>query len=176
MGIKTVGGQIRRAKGSKSKDPLLQKQKESIAQMRAALLAVSSEGGTPAQSAIQTITVMQIYHQLSRIIRYTEMMDKLENKLYESIEYTADHADVADTDTLILLTGLQEKLQKSMVESHKLLEPYLDMQQASIPGLAETESTTPNLIMSPEGRDRVRANAQSMLCQLQRLEDDERCG
>lgn len=151
-----------------SVNPITAKQKEDIAKMRASLLSCTDDSGVPIARAVQSITVMRIYHQLTRIIRYTELMDKLEAKLYESIEYQLNNADVGDIQTLTLLIGIQEKLQKSMIESHKLLQPYLDIQNFTIVDLVDssanvTDSPITAKLMTSESRDKVRFTAQAVL-------------
>jgi hypothetical protein len=68
-------------------NPIVQRQKEDVAKMRASLLSCNDESGIPVSRALQDITIMRIYHQLTRIIRFTEMMDKIEDRLYEAIDY-----------------------------------------------------------------------------------------
>ena len=68
-------------------DPLLQKQKSDVAQMRTALLSCSAQPDS-ASIALQRVAALQMYHQVARIIKYLDLMDKLEAKLYQSIEST----------------------------------------------------------------------------------------
>lgn len=149
-------------------DPMVAKQKEDIAKMRTSLLSCTDENGIPTLRAIQNITVMRVYHQLTRIIKYTELMDKLEDKLYASIEYQIDNANVGDVNTLTLLIGVQEKLQKAMIESHKLLQPYLDLQGFNVVDLVDSTATTidssiSSKLLTSESRDKVRFTAQAVL-------------
>lgn len=149
-------------------DDLYKKQKENVSKMRTALLSFTDENGVSARRAIQGITGMRIYHQIIRIIRFTELMDKLEAKLYESIDYTIVSSDVHDVETLSLLINIQGRLQKSMIESHKLLQPYLDIQEFTIADLADSGQEAPVTaqIMNPEDRDRLRSKAQAVLYEL----------
>lgn len=164
MDIKTVDD-------SKSiiSDSIDQKQKEILTKMRTAFLSLSDDSGFSVKTTMQSIAVMQLYHQLARIIRYTEIMDKLESKLYESMEYSIENSDSSDTNTIVLLMGIQEKLQKSMIESYKLLQPYIENPDIPIDSIADSEpdNTVTKQIMSPEDRDKLRAKAQSILYQLQ---------
>jgi hypothetical protein len=147
-------------------DPLYSKQKEGVSKMRASLLACSSDNSTSMVNAIQNITVMRIYHQLSRIIKYTELMDKLEDKLYESIENTIDNVN-SDPATMMMLLNVQEKLQKSMIESHKLLQPYMDVKEFAVMDLVQPEDNHSNItILDPEKRDGLRTKASNILKQL----------
>lgn len=117
--------------------------------------------------AIQDITVMRVYHQLTRIIRYTEMMDKLEDKLYAAMDYQIDNADITDSNTLVMLMGIQEKLQKSMIESHKLLQPYMDLQEFSVVDLVQDTGSDDNPItktlITSESRDKIRYLAKNVI-------------
>lgn len=148
-------------------NPIVAKQKEDVAKMRTSLLSCSKENGVSTMRAIQDITVMRVYHQLTRIIRYTEMMDKLEDKLYSAMDYQIDNADITDSNTLIMLMGIQEKLQKAMIDSHKLLQPYMDLQDFSVVDLMPTTESTDNPIsqklMTSESRDKIRYAAQGVI-------------
>lgn len=149
-------------------DPVYQRQKEGVAKMRASLLACTDENGVTIRGTIESITAMRIYHQMMRIIKYTELMDKIEDKLYKSIDNMLDNSP-DDAATMVMLLNVQEKLQKSMIESHKLLQPYLDIKEFSVVDLVPQESTAasgPQLNMKSEERDRLRSNAQQVLLQL----------
>lgn len=164
MDIKTVDGSSLIDKV----DPLCQRQREGVAKMRTSLLACTDESCISTRQAIQSITAMRIYHQLARIVKYLELMDKLENKMYAAIEYTVDTASESDSNTWVQLVALQERLQKSMIESHKMLQPYLDLQEFSMVDLVSQETESPtSVIMSSEARDKLRTNAQAILTQLQ---------
>lgn len=93
-------------------DPVYQRQKEGVAKMRTSLLACTDENGITIRGTIESITAMRIYHQMMRIIKYTELMDKIEDKLYKSIDNLIDTAP-NDTQTLIQLLTIQERLQKA---------------------------------------------------------------
>ena len=153
-------------------NPLYKRQREDVAKMRTSLLSCTDDTAIPARRAIQQITVLRVYHQISRIIRYLEIMDKLEDKLYESISFELDNADVTESETWLKLITIQEKLQKSMIESHKLLQPYLDIQEFSVVDLTQSDdsSTRTELLMSPEERDSLRLAAQSVLKELTVME------
>lgn len=148
-------------------NPLIAKQKEDVAKMRTSLLSCSKENGVSTMRAIQDITVMRVYHQLTRIVRYIELMDKLEAKLYDAIEYQIDNANIASFNTLELLMDTQTKLQKSMIESHKLLQPYMDLQEFNVVDLVPTDETSDNPItqklITSESRDKIRYAAQGVI-------------
>ena len=159
--IKTVDGEIQET------DPLLRKQKEDVSRMRASLLSLATYGDT-AKIAMQNITVLRVSHQLGRIIRYTEMMDKIENKLYEAIDNTLQTVDTYDMSGLLTLIGIQERLQESMIKSHKLLEPYLDMSKLDVVTI-DNVGVAPNseiTILSKESRNKLRVSAQQVLAAL----------
>ena len=132
-------------------DPILAKQREDVAKMRTSLLACDADPRN-ATNALKHITVLQVYHQVSRIIRYTELMDKLEQILYASIEIRIDNLDEESLMTMTTLMTLQERLQKSIIESNKLLQPYLDM-------TAYIESNSSDIVDEREPGEVVQLNA-----------------
>lgn len=152
-------------------NPIVAKQKEDVAKMRTSLLSCSKENGVSTMRAIQDITVMRVYHQLTRIIRYTEMMDKLEDKLYSAMDYQIDNADITHLGTLEMLMQIQANLQKSMIESHKLLQPYMDLQSFSVVDLVPVSESEDNPItqklITSESRDKLRYAAQNAIEILQ---------
>ena len=78
---------------SKSQTNILrEKQKQDVAAMRTSLLASHMDPSLTTTS-MKNIAVLRVYHQMNRIIQYTELMDKLEAKLYEALEYQIDNAD-----------------------------------------------------------------------------------
>jgi len=131
-----------------------------------------TDNGSITSRAINNITALRIYHQIARIIKYLDLMDKIEDKLYESIERNIDNMNPDSIDTMEVLLDIQTKLQKSMIESHKLLQPYMDLQDMSIVDLvavstADEESSNSEIsLLPPESRDRIRSSAQSLLSEL----------
>lgn len=147
-------------------DPLIKQQEEDVSKMRTSLLSCNGDP-TNFKQALNNITVLRIYHQLTRIIRYTELMDKIENKMYESIENTLDSVDPNSSATWLMLMTMQKELQKSMVASHKLLQPYLEIQDYNVAAMvASTENTTTNIPLDSKSRDALRSNAQAILALL----------
>lgn len=149
-------------------DPLLQKQKSDVAQMRAALLSCSIDPNS-APVALQNITVLRIYHQVARIIRYLDLMDKLEAKLYASIETRMDRMRDEDMSTFLTLMNIQTQLQKNMIESQKLLEPYMqvaDTIQTLQMKDAGSDANPMTAILDKDSRDNVRLAAQNILAEL----------
>lgn len=149
-------------------NPILSKQREDVARMRTSLLSCNEDSGMTVSRALQDIAVMQVYHQLTRIVRYTEMMDKLEDRLYAAIDYELDNGDVADDQTLIRLLGVQEKLQKAMLNSQKILEPYLDPQLFNVVDLApaatdSSDNPITKRLITAESRDKMRYAAQNAI-------------
>lgn len=157
-------------------DPLIAKQREDVAKMRASLLCCSDDIYTAAQ-AIKNITVLRVYHQMNRIIRYLEMMDKIEDKLYRSIDESIDMMDEGDPTTWMALLTLQEKLQKNLIESHKLLEPYINGDTFNVESLAPTviEQAETNVagVLTKESRETLRVNAQQVLAALDKLKEED---
>ena len=170
MGAKTVGNSSH--DDEVIVNPLLVRQKEDVAKMRTSLLSCSEDTGVSISTAMKHLTILRVYHQLTRIVKYTEMMDKIENKLYAAIDYELDTSSVDEPETLVRLLGLQERLQKSMIESQKLLEPYLNMELFNIVDLAPTavadsaENPITKQLMTSESRDKVRTTARNVLNML----------
>ena len=160
-------------------DPLIRRQKEDVAKMRTSLLSCIDENGVSTMRAIQTVTVLRVYHQLNRIIKYTELMDKLEEALYTSIDNYIDNADFRNVEVLDKLLSIQSQLQKSMIESHKLLQPYMDIRDFSVVDLVDTtvsnsgDSSITAKLMTSESRDKVRNSAQAVIDALMLEESNE---
>lgn len=148
-----------------SVDPLRVKQNEDVAKMRASLLMCS--GDTDAsRRAIQDITLSRVYHQLARIIRFTEMMDRIEDKLYEAMDIMLDTIDMETPTAWMVLINMQERLQKNMIDSHKLLAPYLNMEEFGIDEIltVDAEVVDPNALqLNRDSRDKLRTSAQQVL-------------
>lgn len=154
-------------------DPLYSKQREDVAKMRTSLLACSDDPLTSTK-ALTNITVLRVYHQVSRIIRYLEMMDKIEDKLYESLDYRIDHMDIENPTTWMMLLTVQEKLQKNLIESHRLLQPYLNVEEFSLQSLMPTTSSPVEsgaaAVLPKSSRDKLRQSAQQVLAALNEVE------
>lgn len=154
--------------------PLYRQQKEDVERMRTSLLACSSEDGLSVRYAIQSLTVARVYHQLVRIVKYTELMDKLEDKLYTSIENTIEQASETSVSTWMTLLNIQERLQKNFLDSHKLLQPYIEMSSnieafANL-AIAEEPNNDTAYILSAANRDVLRLKANAVLNELQKAE------
>lgn len=149
-------------------DSLYSKQREDVATMRASLLACCGDPKLT-KTALQKVAVMQLYHHVTRVVRYLDMMDKLEDKLYESVDSLIDRCDPSDGSSWMLLSTIQGKLQKSMIESNKLLAPCLDVANnlslfdADFGDASDGGSAT---ILDADSRDRVRNTAQQVLLHL----------
>ena len=154
-------------------DPLLKEQKQQAEQMRSALLNCKKNDITSAKIALQNIAVLQVYHQVSRIIRYTELMDRLEDKLYDSIDMSLAEMDECDPNTMLVLLKVQSQLQESMVMSQKLLEPYMNIDlEAIAPPVDITEETSFGAAIIPkESRNVIRNGAQALLTELRNAEN-----
>lgn len=149
-------------------DPLRAKQREVTSKMRTSLISCSETSDlSVARNSLNNITALRIYHQVSRIIRYTEMMDKLEEKLYESVEYQINNADVSDMSNMFVLLKMQQSLQQSMIESQKLLQPYLDIADMIPPVEVGTEESSVH-VLPKISRDKLRVAAQSVLADIQK--------
>ena len=108
---------------------LYAEQTRDVEAMRASLLKFRKDDPNAARKAMQNITILRVYHQLERIVRYTSMIDKIEDRIYQSIDAKLDNSDPDDDSLWQTLIPIQERLQKMMIESHKLLEPYLNIEQ-----------------------------------------------
>ena len=138
-----------------------------VEQMRNCLLTFDRKDPAAIKKAIQNVTLLRVYHQLERIVRFTEMLDQIEDRIYQSIQAKLDNSDPDDESMWLTLIPIQERLQKTMVESHKLLEPYLSMEQLSaleIPQQQEDPTKSfASMILDQQGREKVRTGVQSLL-------------
>lgn len=155
-------------KGIAKFDPLRIQQHEGVARMRASLLACSMDDPSSVKAAINQVTVLRIYHQVTRIVRYLDLMDKLEDKLYASMECTIENAAETNPSTWMMLLRAQEKLQELMISSHKMLQPYLDLEEFSITEMmpAAEDNNPTKLMLDESQRDKIRNSAQAVLIQL----------
>lgn len=159
---------------TKSFNPILSKQHEDVAKMQASLLSCTDNPETAVKS-IQQITVLRVYHQVARIVRYLEMMDKIEEKLYDAIDFTLKSTPTNSVATMMMLLNIQERLQRNIIDSHKLLQPYISLDD-SLEMLAPITSTkTPELpgtssILPKDSRDRIRNIAQGIIDELKSRE------
>lgn len=150
---------------SASPDALINKKQEDVAEMQASLLACSDNPEDIGRT-VRKVTVLRVIHQVSRIVTYLDMMDRIEEKLYESIDNALDSIDTSDPVSWNILLNIQSRLQNNMIESHKLLEPYLSEKTLNLLDISEyTEEIKDNNIISfpQESRDKLRENAQRVL-------------
>ena len=146
-----------------------------VDQMRNQLLTFNRNDPNAAKKAIQNVTILRVYHQLERIVRFTEMIDKLEDRIYQSIDAKLDNSDPDDDSMWLTLIPIVERLQKTMVESHKLLEPYLNAEQISSLEMPKEEDPTKaftTMILNQESRERVRTGVQSLLAVINTFDAD----
>lgn len=146
-----------------------------VSKMKASLLSCNKNDPDSARKAIQFITAQRVYHQISRIIRYTELIDRIEDKMYESIGIDLDQMDTADPQTWRTLLQLQSKLQEAMIESHKLLEPYLKLETLTT---IEVPKNDPNdtftaMILDQQSREKLRTSAQEVLAAIAVADKDD---
>ena len=164
------------AKTVSSSIDLYSEQIKDVENMRNCLLSIDKADPNAFRKAILNTTLLRVYHQLERIIRYTELMDKIEDKIYESIEAKLNNADPDDEDIWQTLIPIQERLQRSMIESHKLLEPYLNMEQLSSLEVVQEQDpkdSFTSMILDQEARERVRTGAQQLLAVISNIEESE---
>ena len=156
--LKTVEGQE-----VESVDPLRAAKNEDVAKMRASLLACSDDP-TSAVSQFQKITYLRLKHQLARIIKYTELMDRLEETLYDAIDGYLVNADVFDPLTMTTLLNVQDRLLENMNKSHELLKPYLTASGLPIEQFVPVETVDAETsLISRETRDKLRESARKVL-------------
>lgn len=150
-------------------DPLLKEQKNQVDQMRSTLLSFNKTDANSASRAIKSITVLRIYHQIARIIKFTEVMDILEDKLCDSIITNVGQMESEDPATMMMLLKVQSQLQETMIQSQLLLKPYMDMDIEAIAPPQEMEETSFGVaIISQESRNNIRTGAQALLTELRK--------
>lgn len=165
---KTVGG-VPEDTSLSIVDPLLVAQKDKVNSMRSAYMALDYNDLTNAKRTIQSVTIMRIYHQVGRIIHFTEVMDQLEDKIYDSILMNIGGMDSADPATMLMLLKVQADLQNTMIQSQQLIKPYLDMDITTIAPPIEMEETSFGVsIISQESRNNIRSGAQALLTELRK--------
>lgn len=157
--------------GSNSMDTnidLFVNQCNDVEAMRASLLSIDRRDLNSARKAMQNITILRVYHQMTRIIRYIDLMNKLEDKMYRSIESQIDSLSPDDEDSWRILLNLQTKLQENMIQSHKLLEPYLNFDSLNtIEIQSSDESGESYTVLNQDSREKLRTSAQQVLEALQ---------
>lgn len=157
-------------------DPLLKEQQLQAKQMRSALLSCKKNDINSAKTALQNIAVLQLYHQVGKMIKFTEQMDKIEDKLYDAIDMNISQMDSSDPATMLLLLKVQSQMQESMVLSQKILDPYMNIDLAAIAPPTEINETTSfgAAIIPKESRNIVRNGAQALLTELTELRNAEK--
>ena len=148
-------------------DPLIAKQKEDVAKMRTSLLACTNNPKL-ASAAFKQVTVLKVYHQMIRIIRYTEMCDKIENRLYGMIDNVLQTSGDSIFELRRLL-DIQERLQKLIIESNKILAPYLNMTEYIETVESENSedgASYKTIDLDATKRERLRNSAQQVLAEL----------
>jgi hypothetical protein len=171
---KTVGS-------SQSSSDLDSLRHESIERMKLALLSASLDNPTSTASAIRQVTIMRVYHQVTRIVEYLDLMDTLETNLYRSIRLEMNDigSDESNLKTITKLLTIQEKLQKSIIESNKLLQPFVESDNMpmfnEIEANAEVLSDDEKLLPS-EDRSKLRENANEILKELKAIDNESSKG
>lgn len=148
---------------------LFVRQTNDVDEMRNALLSFNRNDPNAARKAFQNITILRVYHQMTRIVRYTDLMNKIEDKMYQSIDAQLDDMDPDDPEAWRILVNLQSRLQENMIQSHKLLEPYLNMETLNFTNIATEETVVDSdaMILDRDSRERLRNSAQEVLQALQ---------
>lgn len=161
-------------------DLLYDQQKQDVANMRSALLDCNRTDAKSVQSAMRNILIMRIYHQIARIIKFTEQMDKIEAKMYRELDAQLADDSWVGMEALIPLITIQERLQKVMVESQKLLDPYMDIDMdmkqfmvVDVEAQAEDDDSFGAKILSQSSRQNIRESAQQILTLLENPSEKE---
>lgn len=145
---------------------LFTQQCNDVAEMRTTLLSFDRKDPNAARKAIQNVTILRVYHQLERIVRYTEMIDKIEDRIYQSIDAKLDNSDPDDEDIWYSLIPMAERLQKMMIDSHKLLEPYLAAESLAaleVPQEIDPTTSFTSMLLEQESREKVRTGVQELM-------------
>ena len=153
---------------TKSAEALTAQQQSDVSAMRSALLNCDRGNAASVSFALQTIFSMRVFHQLSKLIRYTEQMDKIEKKMYESMDRFMDNLDETDTSAWLVLINAQDQLQKIMMNSQKLLEPYSNV-SLYVPE-QPVEDSFGNGLLDQNERKKLRDSAQLILDTLKESE------
>ena len=103
-------------------------------------------------------------------------MYKIEQKLYEAIAVALDQMDTMypnenNASALSSLMHMQQKIQQSMIDSQKLLDPYLNMDTLSYIEIPAEEVKSSDVInghiLDQESRQKLRQGAQAALSAIQ---------
>ena len=156
---------------TKPADTLAVQQQSDVSAMRSALLNCDRGDAASVSFALQTIFSMRVFHHLSRLIKYTEHMDKIEQKMYESMDRFMDNLEETDTSAWLALITAQEQLQRIMMNSQKLLEPYSNV-SLYVPE-QPVEDSFGNGILDQTERKKLRESAQLILDTLKESEDKD---
>lgn len=155
----------------KSADALADQQQSDVSAMRSALLDCDRSDAASVSFALQSIFSMRVFHHLSRLVKYTEYIDKIEQKMYESMDRFMDNLDETDTSGWLVLMNAQEQLQKIMMNSQKLLEPYSNV-SLYIPE-RPIEDSFGNGLLDQTERKKLRESAQLILDTLKESEQKD---
>lgn len=155
----------------KSADALTDQQQSDVSAMRSALLDCDRSDAASVSFALQSIFSMRVFHHLSRLVKYTEYIDKIEQKMYESMDRFMDNLDETDTSGWLVLMNAQEQLQKIMMNSQKLLEPYSNV-SLYIPE-RPIEDSFGNGLLDQTERKKLRESAQLILDTLKESEQKD---
>lgn len=152
--------------------PLRKAMRESTERMQTALLAASMDNPGSVAAAMRQVTLLRAHHQVLRIVKFLQLMDEVEEKMYESIELDMATMDLTESSTWSTLLALQTKLQQNIIESNKLLAPYLEMdkyplfQEIAEEGLV-IEADAEVIDISADKRNQLRETATLVLEDLQ---------
>ena len=153
--------------------PLQKSMHESTERMQTALLSASMDSPNEVVTAMRQVSLLRAHHQVMRIVQFLQLMDKLEAKMYEAIELDMATMDLTDSQSWKTLLTLQTKLQENIVNSNKLLMPFLEMGKYPIFNeMATAADSEVDIVIDlpPAKRNQLRENAESILAELEDLD------
>lgn len=119
--------------------------------------------------------IAQAKHTLSRIIRLTNFLEKLESKFITAVDERLED----EPDNLSILTGSMETISKLLYDANNIVTQVLrdDKLQLVINNISTTSVITPDgksaTIIDADSRDAVRNLASSLLSSLQAVDADD---
>lgn len=114
--------------------------------------------------------VAQACNELNRVIKLTNLLDKLEDRFIDTISNRLDE----NPDNLTLITGAMETITDALNRSNAMITQVLKDDKLSSIIINTTNIITPNgdsrNLISAESRDAVRNYASSLLAQMKHID------
>lgn len=154
-------------------DALYLSQEEDIRRMRSSLLlATGAKDASVTTNSLRNIAILRVYHQIARVIKFLEYMDKIEAKMYKAIDASLNNLP-DDMVSMTALLKIQNGLLQNMTMSQTLLKPYMDMIDSATQyaqSVSAVTSTADKSVIPKQSRDKIRGTAQALLADLDKLE------